>query len=379
MSKHRHALSSVRIRNYKSIRDSGTIKLGAFTCIVGNNGAGKSSFVEALAALQALTSGLTHLMEFGRGFHSFRHLPAEDPTEIRPVEWNLSGHDDFGAQVPLGPIKLHSRIGLMPGQPDMVQILEESVSTVVGERWERDRSGHWFRNGEPSPFNAALLSLASMLGPYWRRWQFLIMNSEEMGIRQTASLAGAHLLLSPDGRNVADYLYELQNQSLSAFQGIVEAVKFVLPYADDLQVRMRKEADRSVWLELKEGKRTIPGWMLSTGTLRILALLACLRHPSPPRLLVIEEIENGLDPRTIGLLMEEIRTATASGRTQVIATSHSPYLLNSVPLESVLLAEREGGETTFKRPTDDPDVRRWAEKFAPGDLYLRDRLTGARG
>ena len=50
----------------------------------------------------------------------------------------------------------------------------------------------------------------------------------------------------------------------------------------------------------------VPGWLLSTGTLRILALLACLRHPDPPPLLVVEEIENGLDPRTIHLLVEEI-------------------------------------------------------------------------
>ena len=41
----------------------------------------------------------------------------------------------------------------------------------------------------------------------------------------------------------------------------------------------------------------VPGWLLSTGTLRIVALLACLRHPKPPPLLVVEEIENGLDPR----------------------------------------------------------------------------------
>jgi hypothetical protein len=49
---------------------------------------------------------------------------------------------------------------------------------------------------------------------------------------------------------------------------------------------------------------------------RILALLACLRHPSPPPLLVVEEIENGLDPQTINLLVEELRAAINAKKTQ---------------------------------------------------------------
>ncbi|HKV39440.1 MAG TPA: AAA family ATPase [Blastocatellia bacterium] len=50
-------------------------------------------------------------------------------------------------------------------------------------------------------------------------------------------------------------------------------------------------------MQLSEGKFRVPGWVLSQGTLRPLALLALLRHPMPPPLIVIEEIENGLDPR----------------------------------------------------------------------------------
>jgi predicted ATPase len=215
-----------------------------------------------------------------------------------------------------------------------------------------------------------------MLGPYWRTWQFLLMNPQAMGEPWPSSMAGENLLLRPDAGNVAEYLYELKQRSISAYQGVVDAMKFVLPYADDLQVRMRSEADRTVLLELKEGRRTIPSWMLSSGTLRTVALLACLRHPRPPRLLVIEELENGLDPRTIGLIVEEIRNATNSGRTQVIATTHSPYLMDLVPLECLILAERADGETRFRRPADDADVQRWSESFAPGELYRRDRLTG---
>ena len=62
----------------------------------------------------------------------------------------------------------------------------------------------------------------------------------------------------------------------------------------------------------------MPGWLLSTGTLRVLALLALLRHPHPPSLIMIEEIENGLDPRSVHLIVDEIRNAVEMGLTQVI-------------------------------------------------------------
>jgi AAA15 family ATPase/GTPase len=35
-------LKSVRIRNFKAIRDTGTLTLTPFTVLIGNNGSGKS-------------------------------------------------------------------------------------------------------------------------------------------------------------------------------------------------------------------------------------------------------------------------------------------------------------------------------------------------
>ena len=91
----------------------------------------------------------------------------------------------------------------------------------------------------------------------------------------------------------------------------------------------------------------VPGWLLSTGTLRILALLACLRHPYPPPLLVVEEIENGLDPRTIHLLVEEFRAAIAAKKTQILVTTHSPYLLDLLDLSHIVVVERVEEATRF--------------------------------
>ena len=47
-------LQSVRVRNFKAIVDSKTVKLGPLTALIGNNGTGKSSLIEALETYQSI-------------------------------------------------------------------------------------------------------------------------------------------------------------------------------------------------------------------------------------------------------------------------------------------------------------------------------------
>jgi predicted ATPase len=164
-----------------------------------------------------------------------------------------------------------------------------------------------------------------------------------------------------------------------AFDGIVETLQHVLPYAKDLQPALTSELERTVYLQLTEADFKVPGWLLSTGTLRILALLALFRHPSPPPLIVIEEIENGLDPRTLHLLVDEIRTLVESGRSQVIVTTHSPYLLDLLDISQSVMVERIDGHPTFTRPADQQALRRWVKDFSPGRLYTMGLFNEKRG
>ena len=121
-------------------------------------------------------------------------------------------------------------------------------------------------------------------------------------------------------------------------------MQFVLEYIQNIEPVETREIMPTMYLKMWEqlGDKTleIPGWLISTGTIRILALLAVLRHPEPPPLIIVEEIENGLDPRTIHLILEEIQTMVQSGKTQIILTTHSTYLA-LLPLQTILLAERD--------------------------------------
>ena len=70
------SLQSLRIRNFKAVVDSKTVKLGPLTAFIGNNGAGKSSLIEALETYQAIVrDGLDAAMQ--------RWLGIEQPHALR--------------------------------------------------------------------------------------------------------------------------------------------------------------------------------------------------------------------------------------------------------------------------------------------------------
>ena len=200
-----------------------------------------------------------------------------------------------------------------------------------------------------------------------------------MGSPTPQKRTGGPTRLAKDGSNIAEYLLSIRKLDQNAFDGVVETLQYVLPYARDLQPTLTAELERTVYLQMTEGEFKVPGWLLSTGTLRIVALLALLRHPTPPPLIIIEEVENGLDPRTIHLLVDEIRNAVESGRTQVILTTHSPYLLDLLDLSHIVLVDRVNGEPTFTRPADQASLQEWTKSFGPGRLYTMDLLGRKAG
>ena len=72
------SLQSLRIRNFKAVVDSKTVKLGALTAFIGNNGAGKSSLIEALETYQAIVrDGLDLAMQRWLGIEHVRHKAQE--------------------------------------------------------------------------------------------------------------------------------------------------------------------------------------------------------------------------------------------------------------------------------------------------------------
>ncbi len=397
------ALKSFRLKNFKAIRDSGDVKFTPLTVLIGDNGSGKSSLVEGLQTFQRIvTDGLDEAMNVWRGYENIRHGAAPQGTVKRAknkkyqegaIEFCLSHRVAIDSDT--SNSQSHSHLLKVACAPngDEIFILQERWNASGRKYLTRDSEGYLYdSSGEqlgggitfpiafPMDFEAETLpggkSLisSSRAIPYnvsaIASWQFLTLDALTMGEPQPIQRTGGGIRLRTDGSNITEYLSDIRERDADAFEGIIDAMKFVMPYMRDIKPVLTDFLGRQMHLTMKEAGFTVPGWLLSTGTMRILALLALFRHPNPPPVIVIEELENGLDPRCIHLIVEEIRNVVESGRSQVIITTHSPYLLDLLPLWSIVLAERVDGQPpSFTRPADDESLQRWSRRFGPGKLY----------
>ena len=393
-------LQTFRLRNFKAVRDSGVVKFTPLTVFIGNNGSGKSSLIEGLETFQSIvTNGLDEAMDKWRGFenvlnkavrHNYYYPKVGRPYLTNPLGFSLRGNTNLSDDSSRNANFSANMDVTADLNFDEIFVLREGAVTRGSTRTRYERLNERtvvvdIEKNEIKPW----MELNNTNESFWfefkhnffSAWQFLSLDPSEMGQPRRQKRTGPTMRLSGNGSNIGDYLLEMirTEGGTEALNGIIETLRYVLPYAKDVQPVITTQIQRTVHLQLAEQHFQVPGWLLSTGTLRVLALLAVLRHPDPPPLLCIEEIENGLDPRTLNLIVEEIARATQSGKTQVVCTTHSPYFLDLLHLSQIVVVERDAiGQPTFTRP-DMTRLESWKKDFAPGQLYTMGQLSRPEG
>ena len=409
------ALKSFRLKNFKAIKNSGVVKFTPLTVLIGDNGSGKSSLVEGLQTYQRIvTDGLDEAMNDWLGFEYIRHgaTPSSDNVGGDRAE-NHVNHIEFRVDhhiCTFNSTRLERTFRSLSHKLSITSNFDGSAVFVFEELLKLGGQITAIRNSEGEVLDGngnrieggftLQLALPGMIDPeriprgrsfirdlalnyhakdWVAGWQFLSLNPYTMRFPLSQRRSRRSFRLKSDGSNIAEYLDDILQNYPEVFDAVLEAVQYVLPYMRGLKPALTGALGRRMHLEMTEEDFKVMGWLLSTGTLRVLALLAVFRHPEPPPLIVIEEIENGLDPRTIHLIVDEIKDLVESGRSQVIATTHSPYLLDLLPLSSIVLVERVDGEPTFSRPAGKEELEGWSRRFSPGRLYTMGALTGAIG
>ena len=124
---------------------------------------------------------------------------------------------------------------------------------------------------------------------------------------------------------------------------------------------------------LREGNREFPAPVLSDGTLRFAAIAAAFFQPDMPRIMTIEEIENGIHASRTRLLLELLRSSAARRSTQVIATTHSPAVLawlkrTEYATTYVCRRNADTGDATITPLRDIPGFGRAIASSAVADL-----------
>jgi predicted ATPase len=125
---------------------------------------------------------------------------------------------------------------------------------------------------------------------------------------------------------------------------------------------------------LEENGQRITAFSASDGTLRFLGLLAALFSAEPAVFYFVEELENGIHPTRLHLLVQLIEQQVSQGKVQVAAITHSPQLLRLVSPDNLTFAaltyRLEGhADAQIKPILDIPEARRIIEEHDLGQLY----------
>lgn len=397
-------LSEVQLERFKAAFKPKPVQLGAFNVVIGRNGSGKSTLLEALQWLDVTIrrdareacdryfgiSDLINLRSQALVPHFKLRLVWSMGDKQRPIRYRLKVEEQDDIPV----IADEQLVSLRPSNKPS----REYITTAE----DRTRQIHVNKQGESvfdmrEPDRLALGLLGSLglngqepglafLQDFWDRAVFLRLSPNRLAQGSLATRKSFEPLLDEEGQTLPALLNELGD---SAREELVGLLQEILPGIRNVEVsRAELGRDTRVNYSLKErmpyqgrsGRKQfpIPAWMLSEGTRRITAILALVVRDPPPSLLCIEEIDNGLDPWTVRQVLQHLRSITDQG-TQVIVTTHSPWLLDHVPMDSILQVRRIEGDTRYERFASRPEIEAFDPSIPAGTRYVQDETSADPG
>jgi len=320
-------VEEIRLRNFRAFENA-RLRLSDLTFLVGRNGAGKSSLLDAIALLQeAVSDSLENALDRRGGLNSVRRMSAGGDLD-GPLGLALA----MSIMLPgRAPVRVVYGFELVSVANAPYRIVERLVTTAVSGGFERT-GGDFHAPGnrlDPVPPDGRLM--LPLIGRSDSLWGQILDTIR--GLR-AYTLSPAHMAeareigertpLARDGSNLGDVLKSIESSTdhdwirrrLGAItDGIVDVGAEAL-----LGKRMLRFVQRCAGAEIK-----LDASQVSQGTLRALGILVALRQRPTPSVLLVDEVENSVHPGALAVLVD---AALAScDRMRVVLTSHSPEVL----------------------------------------------------
>jgi predicted ATPase len=349
-------IESVEIQNFKNIRHQ-RIDLEPLTVFVGANGSGKTSVLEAVLL----------------GVHSATRSPKVLLKKPGNIDWMYTR----GGQGKLS-IAFRTQAG------DFVVTLKPQPHVITEAPAESQGNRVWeFCVDSVDATQGRLVRLPPM--------EFLRLNPMQLAEPSYADRDPPSV--EYDGKGLASVLAYMALNDPDAFAEVVSHMRTLIPRLKRIRFRkarvVRPETDQvRVGDELIERRTMRTYWgdailfdfanaenvfaeTVSQGTLTLLGLLTVLLGPSRPKILLMDDIEHGLHPLAQKSLLDVLRHVMAKfPDLQILATAHSPYLLDHLrPEEIRLMTVGEDGFAVCGRLKDHPQFDKWKDEMAPGELW----------
>ncbi len=377
-------IKSIYIDNFKSLVDF-KLDFAKFTCLVGLNGSGKSTVLQAMDFLSQLMHG--NLDEWLKQ----RRWESADINSKLTKKSNISfevvlEHPTWGEIIWSGSV---NRITLRCTQEQVkkdsnnvlrvddgicridkvLSIPEGSVRLMLGPLQFPimfEYQGSILSQLKKNQTN----SLLRFVKEYILQIRSLDLLSPELLRSQTKVSDGK---LGLGGERLSAFIHESGKEAKEKLQHSLTSVYSQLESVDTRSLR-------SGWKQLEiterfgEHKLKSTARHMNDGLLRLMAILTQIE--SENKLLLFDEIENGINPELIEYLIDQL----VGARHQVLVTTHSPMILNYMEDEIaiagiVYLYKNKQGFTRSIKLFEIPSMAEKLKFMGPGEVFADTDLT----
>lgn len=386
-------IRKVEVENFRCLR-SVSCPLSNFHILVGPNASGKSTFLDTITFLSDLmmsseglkeaigkrTSNFPDLlwMHRGKSFIIRVHFEISKSLQQKRIEAGVPAYQivkyeiEIGVNDTLQPLILSERVSLWPERGG-------KGKTVINKVNGKDSFTHEFGKGwNPyftlgpqqsalfnTPEDPSLFPVATWLKRRIRVGiQQIMLNSRKMSM---ASPPNQPKTFQPDGANLPWVIESLLVDYPDKYRQWIDQVQTALPDIMGVRVIDRPD-DRHRYIMVQyAGNLEVPSWMVSDGTLRLLALTLPPFLPGFEDIYLVEEPENGIHPRAIETVFQALSSVNNA---QVILATHSPVFLGVADVPQLLCFSRTSDEGThIVSGAEHPALQGWKKHLDVPSLF----------
>jgi predicted ATPase len=397
--------------------------LDSFQILVGPNASGKTTFLDVISFLNKLlssgldeaiyerTSNFENLLWMGQGNRFELAIEAKIPVNI--IEMLAKNEKQFNIiryEIAIGKDRItdqfaildekvwlknsgtieHIQRSLFPMNPILTEtLISKGSKNIFGTVKKIPRGNDYFvteiyegkTKGKSWQYAFKLGTQKSALGSLpadenafpattWLRnlliegVQSFILNSLEI---RRASPPIKNRGFKPDGSNLPWVIEDLIKNNQEKYNDWISHLQTALP--DIVGIRtVERGDDRYRYLLIKyKGGIELPSWVVSDGTLRLLALTLPAYLDLKGGIYLIEEPENGIHPRAIETVYQSLSSVYDA---QILMATHSPVLLGIADAKNVLcFAKTQEGVTDIVAGNLHPALTKWQGETTLGELF----------
>ncbi len=370
-------IKSIFIDNFKSLVDF-KLELAKFTCLVGLNGAGKSTVLQAMDFLSQLMAGDLD------DWLAERQWDSADINSKLTTKSNISFEvvvesASFGEMVWSGSINRKTlsctkeRVEVAGNVVLRVDDAYCSLAKVEGAPKDSERFPVMFE------YQGSILSQLkeSQINPLLQALKESIIGIRSLDLLSPEKLrsrnksAGGKLGLG--GQKLSAFIHE---SSWDVKNQLKAELSTVYPQLQSIDTKSLRSGWKQLEIVEAFGKQKLKTGArhMNDGMLRMMAVLAQLEAGN--EFLLFDEIENGINPELIEFLIDRL----VGAEHQILVTTHSPMILNfmedKIAKEGVVyLYKTKEGYTKSIRLFDIPSMAKKLDFMGPGEVFIDTDLT----